>query len=307
MQRQCCPICQGGTWNVVAAVEAHRVCELNSTYCSRALAILGLEGGDSFEIAQCRGCGFVFSSVVPSADFLRRLYEEVIDPKRARLESLSAPRVAHQLRFAAGLLERLSDRAQIRLLDYGCGYGAIVHGLQGSNVQCVGFEPFGPPAEHTRSRGGTVVSRANELAGLGPFDGVLLSDVLEHAGSPRETLQVVHSLLVVDGWIGVCVPDFGESRLESILRDLRSGRDFTRELNPWEHLNYFSPKTLSFLLESEGFHVEASPPRKFGMRSGLSGVRRFGNIAKSLARFLDFAAHPRLRVTTAYASLKPRS
>lgn len=303
MVRDCCPICEGRRWDVIAAVEARRICELNSTYRSNALEILGLGGRERFEIARCRSCGFVFSSVVPAEEFLRTLYEEVIDPDRAYLESLPAPRLAHQLHFAAGLLNRLSARADIRILDYGCGYGAIVLGLQGPNVQCVGFEPFQPPAESARKRGVTVVSSTDELGGFGPFDGVLLSDVLEHTGNPRETLQLVRSFLAADGWIGVSVPDFGGARLKRILEDVRSGREFTRELNPWEHLNYFSPKTLSLLLASEGFCVEASPSRQFGLRSGLRGVSRLGNTVKSLARFLGYAAQPRLKVTIAYASL----
>lgn len=49
------------------------------------------------------------------------------------------------------------------------------------------------------------------------------------------------------------VPDYRDENLEAQLSAFREGRPVEKELNPWEHLNYFMPRSLREALSRSGF------------------------------------------------------
>jgi 2-polyprenyl-3-methyl-5-hydroxy-6-metoxy-1,4-benzoquinol methylase len=211
--------------------------------------------------------------------------------------------MGQQLHLAALLLKRFNGAERIDILDYGCGYGTIVRALGGSRVSGCGFEPTTVVAA-LRSEGLDATDSLEELRSRGPFNGIILSDVLEHLPEPRETLKICHSLMRPGGWICVSVPYFGEALSNAVFDALRRGVVRTRELNPWEHLNYFSPTTLSNVLEGSGFAVDATVNPDLGFRSEARAFRRWGNAVKSAFRMFSFAAHAHLTTTTALARRK---
>lgn len=182
----------------------------------------------------------IYAAEIPT--FLEALYTRAIDPAKSRAEALRPQWVAHQLRLASHLL----DAGCKRILDYGCGAGTIVRA-----IGCDGYDPY---AANFRARP------------VGPYDGIVLSDVLEHVPDPRLVLRTCRNLLRDDGLIAVHVPTYPNA------------------INPWEHLNYFTGRTLRAMLRAEGFE-----PREIsadiGLRPNLRGARKMGNAAKSFLRF----------------------
>jgi SAM-dependent methyltransferase len=296
-----CPLCGATRADVLAELAANDVVSGNSTYRSDALSRLGISPEQRSPIVRCAVCGFVFAGWLPDGEFLRILYDDVIDARAAESESQSPAWVAHQLRLASSLLDRIGrDRERARILDYGCGYGTIVGALQGPNVACVGFEPAAGPREAVRRRGLTAHATLDEVDGL--FDGIVLSDVLEHVPDPRTTLLECRDRLRDGGWVCVNVPDFGPGRLAQALGDVAAGRPFPRDLNPWEHLNYFSPATLARMVSESGFTVDpGAAGLDFGLRPDAGGTRRAGNTVKSLLRMAKFAFRPEAQTTTVLA------
>jgi 2-polyprenyl-3-methyl-5-hydroxy-6-metoxy-1,4-benzoquinol methylase len=286
-----CPLCDGANRETLAEVAAAAVVSGNSTYRADALRRLNVAADARYPIVRCTRCGFVFAAFVP--DFLRVLYDDVIDPEAARRESQSPSWVGHQLRLASLLLEKLGGE-RVRVLDYGCGYGAIVRALQGPSIECVGYEPSPSASEAAHAK-----TSLDEIEGS--FDGVILSDVLEHVPEPLATLAECRARLRSGGWICVSVPDFSPRRLRDTLADAAAGRPFTRELNPWEHLNYFSPSTLAQMLARAGFDADRATNLDFGFRPDTAGVRRVGNAVKSALRLGKFAIDPRPLTTTLLA------
>jgi 2-polyprenyl-3-methyl-5-hydroxy-6-metoxy-1,4-benzoquinol methylase len=307
-----CPLCAGLQAEVVAALPAERFCSVNSTYRVDFATILGIRPETTYSLLRCRGCGFVFAGTVPSDDFLRLVYDEVIDPQQGFVESNAPGWVAHQLHLGhlvlAELCRQFPARDGFRLLDFGCGYGALLAALNGPRVACVGFESSRRRLDYLHSRHLPALGTLDEVRDQAPFDAIILSDVLEHVPEPRTLLDLCADLLCPGGVLCVNVPDFEDRRLRREVRAACSGEPFTRELNPWEHLQYFSPRTLRALLSAAGFvPLEGSLPVDVGVRPGLRGLARLGNALKSGLRLARHALGLPARRTTLLLARKEES
>jgi hypothetical protein len=118
----------------------------------------------------------------------------------------------------------------------------------------------------------------------GKFHGIVLSDVLEHVSSPRDTLEFCRQHLHEAGLLLVNVPNFTAGlNPESV------------EVNPWEHLNYFTAGTLRSLVRRAGFEI-VEIALDIGLRPNLKGMQKLGNALKSQVRLLERILRP--NVTT---------
>jgi 2-polyprenyl-3-methyl-5-hydroxy-6-metoxy-1,4-benzoquinol methylase len=299
MPQRPCPACAATSPRIAGSMTAAQVVAGNDTYADDALELLGIRGEERYHFAACERCGFLYALDLPDEPFLHQLYARVIRGDRARVESQSPSWVSHQLALAARLLSRLGT--SVTVLDYGCGYGTIVRALQSPSIQCVGFEPSPTVLAALQQEGLDATGDLAAITARAPFDGIVLSDVLEHVPEPREVLSFCAGLLRPEGWLIVSVPDFGLRRRAAILRDLGRGRPVTRELNPWEHLNYFTPDALAAMLRAAGLDMAAEPLPAFGFRAETSGPRRVLNAGRSALRLLRFAASPGPSSTTLLA------
>jgi SAM-dependent methyltransferase len=255
---------------------------------------------------ECSNCGFVYAGLLPDPEFLEAVYEKVIDPEKGLFESLKPEWVAHQLRLAALFLEDISDvfprESGLAILDYGCGYGTLVKALSSARIRCVGFETSQRCKDHLRGSGMTVFSDLDELQANGPFHGVVLSDVLEHVINPGEVLRTCQKLLVRSGLLCVSVPNFSRKVLRDTLASVKGGRSFTRGLNPWEHLNYFSADSLEKLVRSAGFVLRRPVgPVDVGLRYGFHGWPRVRNAIASSIRLIRYVVDLPPETTTLVA------
>lgn len=301
-----CSVCGESRPKLLIQLPANRFCELNSTYCSDFDRILGIRRDEPFPIVECSNCGFVYAGLLLDPLFLEAVYESVIDAEKGVFESLKPEWVAHQLRLAALFLENINclfpDEKRLAVLDYGCGYGTLVKALSSARIRSVGFETSQRCRDHLRGSGTAILGNFDELQTAGPFHGVILSDVLEHVVNPGEVLRTCHGLLKQRGVLCVSVPNFSRKVLRNTLASVAQGRDFTRGLNPWEHLNYFSADSLGRLVQSAGFVLR----RPFGLvdvglRYGFHGWPRIRNAIASSMRLVRYVVDAPPETTTLIA------
>lgn len=289
-----CPLCGAPPTDIAAYVPAAAWAAANRTYRADWPARLGVPPDAAYPWNRC-GCGFLYAGHLPEPAFLRAVYEDVIDAERTYTDSLAGRRLVVDLAAAVlGELSRRPPRKQrpLVLLDFGCGYGALLAAVANAELRTIGFETSPSRAVIAAGTGATVLTAWDDVAAHGPYDAIVCSEVLEHVPDPKETLVRLRAVAGPGARLFVTVPDFSPVVVAAALADLGAGRSIPRNLNLWEHLGYFSPARLAALLDETGFggavdvdgaalaaalgHRDAAGPRAVvqALRSASRAVRR---------------------------------
>ena len=275
-----CPLCGGASGSVFATIRAAAIGPSNETYRANYLKILRLAPDDEFPLVEC-ACGFVFSGWLPDEAFLHRLYEDAIDHSLTVTGTVCYRQSL--LELAAAFLQFAlapGAPARPRLLDFGCGYGALLRMLGSRDIEAYGYEPSAARASTADRAGPQVLTRFDEIEKAGPFDLFICTEVLEHMPDPRGALKLLRANARPGALLAITVPNFHRQDLAESLKGERGGAVLSRAINPWEHLNYFSDVSLRRLLAQEGFAVK----QDFGKtRAALNACARFGDVPPSNA------------------------
>lgn len=234
---------------------------------------------DTWRVGDCGECGFTFLQNVPVYDRLidefaweksrpaetARRYKE--RPVTARL-SMAFRRARKPFRASEqDLFTRLFKPGPV--LDVGCGNGERIpevftpYGIELSKQLCENANGRMKP------RGGHVV-HAPAVEGIGEFDpnfftGIILRSFLEHEWQPKELLEGAHKVLRDDGALFIRVPNFA-----SYNRKVR-GPQWCGFRYP-DHVNYFTPDSLSRMAADCGFGMQLLNPVKISIDDNIKAV-----------------------------------
>lgn len=146
------------------------------------------------------------------------------------------------------LAQYLPARARGRLLDVGCGHGAMLTQMRELGWQAEGIEFDDAAAAVARERGFRVALGTVFTADVpaGAFDAVTMSHVIEHVHDPIATLQRCRALLAPGGTLVAITPN----------AESWGHRTFGvawRGLEPPRHLHVFSQRALAQAARAAGF------------------------------------------------------
>ena len=192
--------------------------------------------GRPASLVRCRSCGLVQVAALPTPEELDAYYANYSydDPAAWEVSSATAASLA-------ALVRRLEPyRGQGRLLDVGCGAGAILRAFAGAGWSCQGTELSGVAADRLRAGGlvihvGTLESLRAEL---GTYDVVVLSETIEHVRDPRGLLAGVPRLLRPGGALYLTTP-----HIDSLSRRVLGAA--WRPIEVPEHLFYFNRRSMA--------------------------------------------------------------
>jgi len=184
------------------------------------------------------------------------------------------------------LVEMLPGRLG-RVLDVGCGAGGVGKAMRHRADELVGIEMDPSAADVARQTyDSVIVGRVEERLddAVGPFDTILLYDVIEHLLDPADVLRRLDAIAAPGALVHVSVPN---ARHFSLVRDLVFRGTFGYELTGHRdntHLRWFTRGDLAALLEESGWRVE---------RTAHAPLTRPGRIAERLTRGLsaEFLVH----------------
>ncbi|MCG3176487.1 MAG: Ubiquinone biosynthesis O-methyltransferase [Candidatus Omnitrophica bacterium] len=155
--------------------------------------------GTTGQLGRCIACGFV--QCTDAGDVLAR-YAGMED---AAYEESRVPRALQMRRLLGGLRELRPD---MRLLDVGAASGILVEEALRLGLRADGVEPSVWLSARARERGLPVLTGALPHPALkGPYDIVMLVDIIEHVERPVELLRQARELLTGTGRIVVVTPD----------------------------------------------------------------------------------------------------
>jgi len=215
---------------------------------------------NSYNIIEDEDCGYFRCDPLPTDEELSDYYQRVFYTSRKPdyFERQKQDEEWWNLVFQ-GRLERcaaLRDGPIERVLDIGCGPGLFLKYCQDQGMDVIGLEPSEDAADFARQSGVQVISGGYEnfsSADLGTFDLIYSNGVLEHLPDPLSFLETCRDGLGENGQCFVSVSnDFNP--IQQIW--LKMGQE------PWwlcppEHINYFSPDSLSALVVKAGLSPQS--------------------------------------------------
>jgi 2-polyprenyl-3-methyl-5-hydroxy-6-metoxy-1,4-benzoquinol methylase len=147
------------------------------------------------------------------------------------------------------------------VLDIGCGNGALANDLTRAGFSVVGCDPSGSGIEHANR---AVPKGIFYQVGIyedpaiiqeTDFDVVVSTEVVEHVFSPRHLPRFAAAKLKSRGYLIISTPYHGY--IKNLVLSLFGKWDVHHTVL-WDggHIKFWSRKTLTQMLEGEGFRVE---------------------------------------------------
>jgi SAM-dependent methyltransferase len=197
---------------VRAGADAARIVLMMHDRDRRACPICDADGGrvdfpyairfsdQTFDYVRCDNCAAVFVDPVPDEATFSRMYQKSAYHDLHYLDRES-PKYD---RSAALLKEFLPDGAKV--LDYGCGLGALLAALGRAGLTPCGVDFDPEAARYAGERAGCkAVSVAEFPTSFAPasFDAIHFGDVLEHLPAPVETLRELLPFIKPGGLLSI--------------------------------------------------------------------------------------------------------
>jgi 2-polyprenyl-3-methyl-5-hydroxy-6-metoxy-1,4-benzoquinol methylase len=271
-----CNLCGSNDWRVLFPATSR----LGAGFDASTFRCTNSGYGSHAQIVRCSRCGHVYANPRWSPEELLLAYGDVVD------DLYDSERVGREMTFRQHLkmIERLTGPGEgRRLLDVGAYIGVFVEVAGAAAWNAQGIEPSGWAVSIAKERGLNVRHGIQEDLGAeaGTFDVVTMWDVIEHVHDPAGEIRGARALLKPGGLLVIHTMD-----VDSVFAKVSGSRW------PWlmdMHLNYFSRRSLSRLVEREGMRpVWAHTCGRYVRVEYL--VTRIEALARPLGRVLRSAA-----------------
>lgn len=206
------------------------------------------------QLVECESCGLAYLNPRVADDIILESYSEAEDltfvtQNEERIKTFKKS----FSKFANKFSVKMSKESKV--LDIGCAGGAFPKAANDLGFDVIGIEPskylceWGKENYGLDLRPGILDQQDFEAK---TFDVVTLWDVIEHLADPKVELKKIRSILKDKGYLLVNYPDYN-----SFITKLMGLRwPFYLSV----HLFYFSPKTITKLLNDSGFEVMEIKP-----------------------------------------------
>ncbi len=215
-------------------------------------------------VVRCAQCRHVFLDIAHNDRTIEEMYRQYgCTDETVYFEGINAGVEKNIDRFLARCRQYCAAAGpKPRLLDIGCGNGALLKRALQAGFECQGIEISSPLADQARQQTGCPVHTcflADANLPEGSFDAVTMYDVIEHLQSPRTDLATVRELLRPGGILFLFTPNENALPRKIAKACYRlSAHAVSRPLEVLyyaNHLSYFTRASLSRLLLDTGFDI----------------------------------------------------
>jgi len=241
---------------------------------------------NSNRFVRCHTCSHVFLDSTYDDDSIKKLYERYGDEKgKTYFQGINTEvlnTIDSYLKTCGEYC--LTDSSPLRLLDIGCGTGALLTRAKKLGFAIEGIEICEPLAKDAaRNAGCPVHNTPLNHAALpeGSFDIIIMYDLIEHLQDPVGDMNIIYRLLKKGGILFILTPN-DNALLRKISRFLyrASLHLFSKPLERLyypDHLSYFTSKSISAFLKRFGCEIVLLETRNQELsRLELPGISRWG-------------------------------
>jgi len=242
---------------------------------------------EGFIFEKCVNCGTTYITPRPTVDMLADFYahsrsmnywNEVMFPKSEtyRKENLFKNRA---LKVVEICKKYGNDFGTI--VDVGAGYGTFCEVVKETSAfrRVIAVEPSTGLAETCENKGIETINKPIEKVILKNVSVVTNFEVIEHLFNPEEFVKACADVLPKDGILVITTPNIEGFELKML-------KTLSPNVGGPDHLNYFTPSSIIYLLKKCGFEVlEVSTPGKLDAELVRKEIIK-GNIDVSEDRFL---------------------
>lgn len=223
-------------------------------------------------VLECHNCGIIYLEPKPiPKDYYKHEYRKLYTPILGK--KLSAKQIFDI--FFPYQKARIDEIKHIlnpgmKALDIGCSSGHFLHALKNHVKECIGIEFNKEEAEFAnKTLGIKVYTEPIEKTDISfeYFDLITVFQVLEHIDDPIKLLTTIHKYLKPEGFLCVEVPNVQDALIS--LYQIKEYCDFWfRE----PHVFYYSPRTLSMMLEKCGFIGKTKTAQNFNLINHINWI-----------------------------------
>lgn len=245
VERSVCPVCcsADSILRVQSTIGSPKVWEFVQTYYQGRVRDESIKAMP-YEIAECKQCNLLYQKQILNDFGMFQLYEKWINNE----DSLNKRKLADLHYYTTKALRmhqiiELINKSphEIRVLDYGMGWGHWCLMANAFGMQSIGQELSQDRLGYAQSRG---LSTIREVDRSGEhFDFINTEQVFEHLPHPRETLELLTDVLKPNGYLRISVPN-AETDRATLCSDFRPRKD---AFHPLEHVNAFSHSSLIYM------------------------------------------------------------
>jgi SAM-dependent methyltransferase len=209
-----------------------------------------------YNVVKCGRCKLVFTCPRPRPEELDEFYKAAYFRKTCAMslgyeDYRGLGEINARRMWGVMKAKYLGSRTGGRLLDVGCATGGFLSEASRDGWRCTGVEMSAEAVDIAGREFGLEVLHgglSTEALGDRRFDVITMWHVLEHMIEPMTALKRACELLVPGGMLFVELPNW-----KSLGRLLKGAK--WSQLKPPEHINFFSPSSLSVAVEKAGLRT----------------------------------------------------
>jgi SAM-dependent methyltransferase len=221
----------------------------------------GIEG--NYQIDVCKVCGLAFLNPMPTQEYLSSLYPQTYYAYQNFLKKDSIAKTIAKTFFVRVSTKDPHFEKVGKMLDVGCGSGEFIYKMREKGWQVNGVE-INANAARVGVEAGKLDIFSGELQEANyvneSFDYIRLNHSFEHVVKADLLLQEAHRILKNDGKMLIGVPNKQSFNANFFKR-------YWWYLGAPVHTFNYTPKSLTLLLQNNGFRVE-----KINYNSDYSGI-----------------------------------
>ncbi len=205
-------------------------------------------------LTECNNCNHIFANLDLNYNDLKKIYsknyffgEEYIDylKDKKQIEKNSKERLKV-------IKEFISNTNQLNLLEIGCAFGFFLNAVKKNFNNVSGIDINSDGINYAKNNL-KLDARCKDLLEMdiktiNRFNIFCMFDVIEHLVDPKKIISFINKNAKKNSYLFITTGDIG-----SINARIKGKR--WRLIHPPSHIHYFSKKTITLLLEKNGFEV----------------------------------------------------